>query len=40
MFPPQNEHGVWRSVGVLAGIAAVLLPLSGWIYMARTRKEA
>lgn len=40
MFPGGEAGTIGRSVLVLVGWAAALVPLSGWIFAARTRKEA
>jgi hypothetical protein len=39
MFASGDGAVIGRSLLVLAGWAAVLVPLSGWIFAARTRKE-
>lgn len=40
MFPNENAHIIGQSALVLAGFAVVLVPLSGWVFSARTRREA
>lgn len=40
IFPDNNTHVIWQSALALAGFALVLIPVSGWVYTVRTRKEA
>jgi len=39
MYPDGYSNVLWISVGVLFGLAAVLLPLSGWLFTRKMRKE-
>lgn len=39
MFPDSNSSVFWNEVLILFAIAAVLLPLSGWIFTNKLRKE-
>ena len=40
MFPDNNSHIIWQSMGILAAIDVVLVGLSGWVFSIRIRKEA
>ena len=40
MFPDNNSHIIWQSVGILAAIDTVLVILSAWVFSIRIRKEA
>jgi hypothetical protein len=39
MFPDNNSHIIWQSALILAAVNAVLVPLSGWVFVRRVRKE-
>ena len=39
MFPDNNAHIIWQGAGILAAINAVLVVLSGWVFLNRIRKE-
>ncbi|MCD6345906.1 MAG: ABC transporter permease [Bacteroidales bacterium] len=39
MFPDNNSSVFWNEVLILFAIAAVLLPLSGWVFTNKLRKE-
>jgi hypothetical protein len=40
MFPDNNTELIWRSVGILALLSAVLVPLTGVLFTSRIQKEA
>jgi fluoroquinolone transport system permease protein len=40
MFPDNNSHIIWQSIGILGAIDAVLLVFSSWVFSIRIRKEA
>lgn len=40
MFPDNNAHIIWQSVGILGAIDLVLVFLSTWVFSVRIRKEA
>ncbi len=39
IFPDDYSNVLWISVGVLFGVAAVLVPLSAWMFTSKLRKE-
>lgn len=39
IFPDGYSNTLWSSVGILSATAAVLIPLSGWIFTRKMRKE-
>jgi len=39
IFPDGYSNVLWISIGILFGITALLLPLSGWVFTHKIRKE-
>ena len=39
MFPDNNAHIIWQSIGILSAINIVMVVVSGWIFSNRIRRE-